>query len=755
MNVRALSPLPHLLLVMTVFGCGGDPEGAKQQYLSKGNSLLKSANYQEAAIEFRNALRIDGRFGLARFGLAQALDRSGNRVAARGEYVRAADLLPSDAAAQVAAARALLGGGAGQAEDARARVEAALRLDPKNAEAHLIRGRIAAGLDSFDDALKAFEAGILADPGRSDLYVNLGQLKSVQGNSTEAEASFKQAIIVAPDSVDARLSLADFYWYSGRLPEAERTLLEAVRLDKDSGRADRMLAAFYLSNKRAGDAEEPLKRAAGSADLPQMRMILADYYIGTGRYDAALPLLMELSKQPASYVFAKIRHAQMEFVRNRKVEAYSIVDELIAKRPDSSDALLAKGSLLLSDQKYDAAMTAFEGAVKIDPRSFRAQESLGVLHVRQNRWEEAERALSEALRLNPQSVRAQLALVDTSLMLGRPAEAVRYAESALRVQPSNETARSALARAALASGDTARARTELAAISTQSAQAQTLRGQLESRAGNLNAARKAFETAMEIDPSSTEALAGLVGVDMSEKRFAEAVTKVERHLASAPSASTLYLAARTYAAVDRMSEAEVSAQKALSLDPSLRPVYDLLGGLYRQQNKLPEAQKMYEKLSADRPNDVPANTMVGTLHVLQGNMGKARERFERVLSIDPRAAIASNNLAYMDAESGTNLDVALSRAQTAKAALPDDPEVNDTLGWVYVKRGLPTLAVPPLDLAIQKDPKNPLYYYHLGTAYAKAGDKDRARPALQKALQLSSSFPGATEAKQALATLGQ
>ena len=139
----------------------------------------------------------------------------------------------------------------------------------------------------------------------------------------------------------------------------------------------------------------------------------------------------------------------------------------------------------------------------------------------------------------------------------------------------------------------------------------------------------------------------------------------------------------------------------------------------------------------------------------QGKSAEARIQFEKTVSIDPRAAVALNNLAYMDAEAGTNLDVALNRAQTAKAALPDDADVNDTLGWIYVKRGLPALAVAPLEQAIQKNPSNATYHYHLGMAYARAGDRDRARPALQRALQLSPAFENAVDAKQALAALGQ
>jgi Flp pilus assembly protein TadD len=63
--------------------------------------------------------------------------------------------------------------------------------------------------------------------------------------------------------------------------------------------------------------------------------------------------------------------------------------------------------------------------------------------------------------------------------------------------------------------------------------------------------------------------------------------------------------------------------------------------------------------------------MLGTILDLQGKTQEAKARYNRALQIDPRAAVAANNAAWIDATStGGNLDLALQLAQTAKAQLP-------------------------------------------------------------------------------------
>src|SRR5581483_784930 len=128
-------------------------------------------------------------------------------------------------------------------------------------------------------------------------------------------------------------------------------------------------------------------------------------------------------------------------------------------------------------------------------------------------------------------------------------------------------------------------------------------------------------------------------------------------------------------------------------------------------------------------------------------------QFERALQIDPEAAVAANNLAWIYAETGENLDVALQLARVAQKRLPGVPEVADTLGYIYYKKNLAPLAISAFTLSAERDPGNATYQYHLGLAYAGAGDTKRAKELLTRALALKADFSGAQEARELLSSL--
>src|SRR5919112_1452679 len=64
-----------LLLAAAIFlaGCT-NPEQSKAQHLEKGEAYLKDSKFQEASLEFRNALQIDEKLAAGHWGLARAFE---------------------------------------------------------------------------------------------------------------------------------------------------------------------------------------------------------------------------------------------------------------------------------------------------------------------------------------------------------------------------------------------------------------------------------------------------------------------------------------------------------------------------------------------------------------------------------------------------------------------------------------------------------------------------------------------------------
>jgi Flp pilus assembly protein TadD len=68
-------------------------------------------------------------------------------------------------------------------------------------------------------------------------------------------------------------------------------------------------------------------------------------------------------------------------------------------------------------------------------------------------------------------------------------------------------------------------------------------------------------------------------------------------------------------------------------------------------------------------------------------------------------------------------------------------------------KGLYDSAIAELTDSLKKNPDNAVVHFHLGLAYYKNEDKDRARTELKTALDLDQEFERADEARQALSSL--
>jgi tetratricopeptide (TPR) repeat protein len=729
-----------------------NPEAAKREYFESGNKFAAEGNLSEAILQYRNALQLDPRFGEARWqmGLAYEQQRS---PAALGEFIRAADLMPERTDVQLKAGTYLLV--AGRFEDANARAMHVLKAEPANVQALQLRANSAARLKDPSDAIRELEEAMKT---QSDyrLHTGLGALMVAKGNVVEAEAAFKQALVLNPKSVELRLGLANFYWSLERHAESEKLLKEARELEPSHPLLNRMLAMFYVTTGRSREAEEPLKAFAASSTDGASKLLLADYYVALKRPEDAATVLKPLLERPDTATAATLRLAEVEWNSNQHDSARKRLNDLVAKVPGNAEALTMLSGWHLRDQDVQEALRTGRAAVQADPSSAQAHFALGQAYVANRQRDEAIKSLNEVLRINPRVVSAQVLLSRLQLAAGDAESAERLAADARKAVPDNLNVRVVLARSLLARNRLREAEVEvnaLLAARPELADAHALSGRVLLAKQDRTGAARAFARALEKNPDSTEALDGMLTLDVETKNVAAAVTRIEKRLAARPDDPGLqFIAAKSYAAAGQSDKSEGALRSVIRLDPSNLTAYQLLGRMLVRQKRLDEALVELDKAATQNPAQVGVATMAAMIVEMQNRLPEAQKRYEAIVAASLQAPVAANNLAWIYSEHGGNLDVALQLAQSAKTQMPENAEVNDTLGWIYYKKDLPKLAIPLLEDAVGKIPARTLFQYHLGLAYAKAGEAAKAKTVLAQALKLEPNLPEAAEARKVLGT---
>jgi tetratricopeptide (TPR) repeat protein len=175
--------------------------------------------------------------------------------------------------------------------------------------------------------------------------------------------------------------------------------------------------------------------------------------------------------------------------------------------------------------------------------------------------------------------------------------------------------------------------------------------------------------------------------------------------------------------------------EALKRNDRLPDVWVRIGEMYHAKGDQDNAIKSFNKAKEIDPKMVPAWLGLAVVAERQGDRKQSRAMYEQVLRLQADNPIALNNLAYQLAESGTDLDQALSMAQKARQKLPMNPDITDTLGWVYIKKNLHDSAIGLYRELIRTNPQRATYHYHLGLALAQKGNKPEAKKALEAALK--------------------
>jgi len=746
---RALTCAASVALLWTG-ACTRDPEVRARKYVASGDAYEAKHQNNRALIEYKRAVQAKPEWAEAHYKLAKAYELEGDAVNAYREYARTGDLDMSNTDAHVRAGMLLLA--AGEFDAARTRAELALTNSPSSAPANILLGNALAGLNQTDKAIKQIEQAISLDPSYAPAWTALGAVQFRAGGNARAAEAFQKAVDLAPKSVDGRLALANYQWASGDTKAAETTLTAALALDSGNSEIHRALALLYLSTGRVAEAEPHFKALTGR---PGGQLALADYYIGIGQREKAMTVLhgIETGSDKTDAKAASLRIAALEYASGRKNEAYAIVDRVIHDSPKYEEARIAKARMLLMDEKPDEAAREAQEAVKFAAGSIAAQYTLGLTAIAQNDRAAAETAFQSVLKLNPRAAAARLQLARLQLARGESAEALKAAQQVSDERPDDVDAAVLMSKSLRAQGDLPRAERELALRISRNPGAAPLhveRGWVALQGNEVPAARKSFEDALRLAPNSYDALVGLVTADIAQRNTASARARVEERLKRTPNDPRLkILAARVSLASGNTAEAEQTLRALVTTDPSQLDAYDLLGRIAVGNGQLDRALSEYEALASRSHTPAGPLTLVAMIQEARGDRDTAKQQYERALAVDSNAGVAANNLAWMYAEDG-RLDEALKLATVAQARLKR-PEADDTLGWIYYRKGLTQHAITSFERAASKSPTNPVYQYHLGLAQLKQGNDAQGRAALRRALAMKSDFNGADDARKALA----
>jgi tetratricopeptide (TPR) repeat protein len=779
-----------LAVALSLMACA-NPEKTKAEHLSKGEAYLQDTKFLEASLEFRNALQVDERFAPAHWGLARAYEGLQRFPEMLEELKKTIELDPNHLEAKIKLANYYLAASKGRPNlliEAERLAQEVLQRDANSIEGHILLSSIRFAQDRKDEALAELNRAIELDPKRSESYLSLARYYVVSNDLVKAEEVFKKAISFAPNSGLVHMEYGKFLAQANRPAEAESELRKAVEVAPTDRNARITLGSFYQVTRQLDKAEETYKALADlEKGRPDGQAILADFYSANNRSDEAVRIYQALLTASPDYTQGRYRLAEILMARGDANGAGSQIEEMLKRDPHDRQALLLRARLSgqsLQPEGLKAAIEDLKEVLKQEPNSreglyFMAQNSFNLGTVDQ------ARVFAGDLEKNyPDYLPGKLLQVQINLAEGDSKKAASLASDLLerlgKAVPDRQSSQQLL--------DEVKARTYLA------------RGSALVRLGDLAAARQDYEAARQIAPNEPEIYNNLAAVSQLENKPDEAVTfyesalkikatdfnalnglivlyagrnqldkahaTIDQALHAFPNDASLhFLKAHVYGFQRDQQGAEAELRKTLELDRNYVAAYSALGALFTNTKQEDRAIAEYKKIVELRPDDPSPYTLIGILEDSRHSYDAAIEYYRKALEKDQNAAIAANNLAWLFAVQGKgNLDEAVRLAQGVVQKYPNIAGFNDTLGWVYYKKGLYGAAVEQLQKAVALDEAaartsqaapSANYHYHLGMALNAKGDKAGSRRELEASLRLSSKSPfsDVDEARKTLASL--
>jgi tetratricopeptide (TPR) repeat protein len=542
--------------------------------------------------------------------------------------------------------------------DAMLEVDAADRMAWQALVQVLVKARRA------DEALARIEAALAADEPPAELHVLAAQLHAALGNDEAAEAALR-TYVESSDSAAAYQPLVSFHSNRGDVEGTLAVLGAALARFPDEPALRLQRAEALLAAERVSEAREEKRRfreATFDGD-PQVEYLDARLALAQGNADAAARRLTMLAP--------RLDRAATQFWIGRALE-------------ESGDLEGARRRYALA-QRSDPAWTA-------------PATALIALEEQRGDWR-AVAALARALLARaPYDMGAWSALIGALERLGEGAVAEAAARQVLQRFPDLTEAQLLLAKALRAQAKTDEALEALAEAERRGPTPPLAAARIRTlgMGGRLEEGLAEARAAVDAYPESPEVHAALASLLFAAGAVEEGSRATNRALALAPEEPAPLRDRCIFgASTGRWAGAHDDCTRYLAARPEDSEIAFIRGVALEQLDETEAAISAYRQAAV----------------------------------LDERDARPHNNLAGLLAGAG-DLDGALAAAQEAYRLDETSPYVMDTLGVLYLEKGLVERAISVLEDAHAGAPDLPEAQLHLALAYLEAARHAEARPLL-------------------------
>lgn len=706
----AIATTGFLLCVQT--GCSADSRVAR--LLEDAERDYASQRYDEAEIEYKNVLQIDGQNGPAIARLGQIFHVQGRDARALAFLEKGKELQPDDLETRLRYGLASLA--TGNTKEAR---DEGIYLLPRlvgNEQAALLLVESSTAAE-----LEATRQLLMAQPKNAATLVALGEAALRQNRTKEAEADFQAALAIDPKSIGAQSGLGVLYWSQNNLPAAD----EAFR--------------------RASEA---------SAPRSPKRLQYAQFKLQTGDMAAGRKLLETISQESPDYLPVWVWLAELAAMEKNFTESETLLARALARDPLHAEALVLGARVRIAKGEIDKGIVELERLRGLFPKSAQITYQLGLALTAKGETNQALTQLAQAALTLPQ---AGLAIGEIGLRTRNYAAALTALRPLVQQHPEVIEARILLADALRANGDFDEALalyTQLEAQRPGDAAIVFARGLTHLGQNRESEARAAFLRVRELAPGHAGAATRLTELDLAHKRYTVARERLEADLVAVPQSSAhALLLAQVGLAEGNSATAEAALKRVIALQPDSPIAQFQLARIYMTAK---DPQKAIDNLEAATKSGAPnfaALLLLGIIRDERKEYAAARDAYEKALALQPKSSLVLNNLACLYSDQFGEIDKAYDLAQRARALQPLEPRTADTFGWVLVKKKQYAAAVPILQESALRLPEEPEVQYHLGMALYYLGDEPRAREAFDRAIATPDKITAPDEIRQRLAIL--